>query len=81
MAWHMALQKPLLGWGQTDYDARKRELVAQGRVSPVLLGFNHAHQEWLDMFAKRGLVGVLGLALFLAVPGWLRPRALKYCTN
>lgn len=68
MAWHLALQKPVLGWGQTAYDQHKQALVAAGRVSPVLLDFNHAHQEWLDMFAKRGLVGVLGLALFFAVP-------------
>lgn len=71
MAWHMALQKPVLGWGQTGYDEHKQELVAEGDVSPVLLHFNHAHQEWIDMFAKRGLVGVLALALFFWVPAAL----------
>lgn len=71
MAWHMALQKPVLGWGQAAYDNHKSALVAAGRVSPVLMDFNHAHQEWLDMFAKRGLVGVLGLALFFGVPAVL----------
>ena len=39
--------------------------------------FNHAHNEWLDMFAKRGLLGVLALALFYAVPGGLFWRALR----
>lgn len=79
MAWHMALQKPVLGWGQTAYDEHKRKLVAEGRVAPFLLHFNHAHHEWIDMFAKRGLVGVLALALFFGVPAaayWpLRQRA------
>ena len=71
MAWQLALEKPVLGWGQTAYDQQKRAWVEQGRISPAVLGFNHAHQEWLDMFAKRGLVGVLGLALFFAVPALL----------
>lgn len=76
LAWHLALEKPLLGWGQTAYEEQKRERAAQGQVSPVVLGFNHAHQEWLDMFAKRGLAGVLALALFFAVPAALFGRAL-----
>ncbi len=39
--------------------------------------FNHAHNEWLDMFAKRGLLGVCGLVMFYAVPGFLCGRRLR----
>lgn len=77
MAWDIALEKPVLGWGQTAYEARKRERVEQGRVSSAVLDFNHAHHEWLDMFAKRGLLGVLALALFFGVPAWLYWQALR----
>lgn len=78
MAWNIALEKPLLGWGQVAYEARMHELVEAGRVSPAVLHFNHAHHEWLDMWAKRGVVGVLALMFFFAVPAALYGRALRH---
>ncbi len=60
---------PWLGAGQDGYETLQREAVARGDMPEAALEYNHAHSEWLDMFAKRGLLGVAGLALFFAVPG------------
>ena len=68
LAWHMGLEKPLTGWGLRGYIAEKERRVAQGEVSNSVLQYDHAHNELLDMFAKRGLVGVALLLTFYAVP-------------
>lgn len=68
LAWGMALERPVLGWGQQTYQARKQEAVTRHEAPPVVAYFNHAHNEWMDMFVKRGLLGVLGLCLFFAIP-------------
>lgn len=67
----MGLDKPLVGWGDAGYQAEKARRVAAGEASAALLDYSHAHNEVLDQFAKRGLIGVAGLALLYAVPLWL----------
>lgn len=76
-AWHMFTQKPLTGWGQIDYDAERIKTINEGHTPESLRHFNHAHNEWLDMAAKRGAVGLLGLAIFFGVPGWLYIRRMR----
>lgn len=79
--WEQALAvgqaHPWLGVGQAGYEDLQREAVARHEMPEAALEFNHAHNEWLDMFAKRGLLGVAGLALFFAVPGVLFARRLR----
>ncbi|MDD0811219.1 O-antigen ligase family protein [Curvibacter sp. RS43] len=63
-AWHMGLQRPLLGWTQAGYEQEKHRMVAAGEAPAAVLVYGHAHNEFLDVFAKRGLLGlfsVLGL--------------------
>lgn len=68
VAWAMGLQKPLGGWGDAGYEAEKARLVAAGQAKPEILRYGHAHNELLDQFAKRGLVGVGGLLLLYGLP-------------
>lgn len=69
LAWDMGSDRPWLGWGgQVGYNAEKKNRVATGTHPEILLNFTHAHNEWLDQFAKRGLLGVGVLALFYAIP-------------
>jgi O-antigen ligase len=63
----MGCERPLLGWG-SGYAAEKARLVATGEGSPAILEFDHAHNEWLDMFARRGLIGVALLAAWFVLP-------------
>ena len=67
----------MAGVGQRDYDARRVDDVASGAAPAGILPFNHAHNEWIDMAAKRGLIGVLALMAFMLIPGWLFVRALR----
>jgi O-antigen ligase len=76
-AWADGLEQPWVGVGQLGYEQRQRAAVAQNAMPALAVRYNHAHNEWLDMFAKRGLLGVLGLLLFYAVPGVLFAHALR----
>ena len=68
LAWDMGLARPWLGWGRSGYEVEKARRVAAGQAPAVVLGFSHAHNEVLDLWAKHGLAGVLLLGLFYGVP-------------
>jgi O-antigen ligase len=79
LAWAMGCDRPLLGWGNAGYAAEKARRVAAGQASAAVLEFSHAHNEVLDQFAKRGLIGVAGLSALYLVPlalFWPRRRVL-----
>lgn len=69
--WQLALRlgadRPWLGWGSA-YGEEKARRVQLHQAAPVTLRFDHAHNELLDMFARRGLVGVALLLLWLVIP-------------
>ena len=73
-AWELGHEHPLVGAGQLGYERAQEDAVEQGRVPVLAVEFNHAHNEWLDMWAKRGLLGCVALALFYGVPAVLLRR-------
>lgn len=79
--WKLALEvgeaNAWLGAGQDGYETLQKEAVGRGEMPDAALEFNHAHNEWLDMFAKRGLLGIAGLAIFFIVPGLIFARGLR----
>ncbi|ART46882.1 O-antigen ligase family protein [Acidovorax carolinensis] len=68
LAWEMGRDRPLIGWGRAGYIEEKERRVAAGQAHPSVLEFGHAHNEVLDLFAKRGLLGVLLLMVFYGIP-------------
>ncbi|MDD2545325.1 MAG: O-antigen ligase family protein [Burkholderiaceae bacterium] len=68
LAWAMGRDRPWTGWGRAGYEAEKARRVAAGEAHPMVLQYGHAHNDALDLFAKRGLLGVLVLLLFYGVP-------------
>jgi O-antigen ligase len=68
LAWQMGWDRPLTGWGRAGYAEEKARRVAAGHAHPAVLEFGHAHNEILDLFAKRGLPGVLLLMAFYGIP-------------
>lgn len=68
LAWHMGVDRPLGGWGDAGYTVEKARRVAAGDAQPAVLGYGHAHNEVLDQFAKRGLIGVGGLLILYGAP-------------
>jgi O-antigen ligase len=67
-AWRMGWERPWTGWGDAGYQSEKNRRVAQGSAPAVLAAFGHAHNEWLDTWAKHGMVGVVALVVLLTTP-------------
>lgn len=65
---HLINEKPLSGWGENGYRPAMQELADQGVVDPSAAKFSHAHNEYLDIFAKRGMLGFLSLMALYLVP-------------
>lgn len=78
--WRLALHDgrvhPWLGVGEHAFKEQLVQAVNQGRMPGEAATLGHAHNELLDMLAKRGVVGVLALLLFYAVPALLFWRVL-----
>jgi len=71
LAWQMGREKPLTGWGESGYQAEKQARATRGDIPALLASFGHAHNEWLEMWAKHGALGLSALILLLGVPGWV----------
>lgn len=61
-------ERPLLGWGDTGYSNGQYELAEQGVISFAAAEFDHAHNEFIDALAKRGIVGLAVLLMLYMVP-------------
>lgn len=61
-------EKPILGWGSKGYIELKKQQVANKTMAKSTLHFNDTHNQYLDAFVKRGVVGFLGLMLIVLVP-------------
>ncbi|MEG0973488.1 MAG: O-antigen ligase family protein [Comamonas sp.] len=82
LAWQMGLDKPVLGWGVRGYETEKARRVQAGQADAFVQQFSHAHNELMDMFAKRGLLGVVLLLAFYLVPlaiFWPTRRRMQRC--
>lgn len=74
-AWTMGRERPLLGWSQAGYAEEKTRMVNTGQAPAFIEQFTHAHNEFLDVFAKRGLLGVAALvAMYVVTAGVFWPR-------
>lgn len=71
------LEKPILGWGESNYDVAISDLADQGRAHQVVKSFGHPHNELLNNAAKRGLLGALTLLALYLVPLRLFGRSLR----
>ena len=67
--------KPLTGWGWEGYHIGMQALVDQGEVIQFSAD-NHAHNEYLDNFARRGVLGILSLLALYLVPFHLFAKRL-----
>ncbi|MEG0051711.1 MAG: O-antigen ligase family protein [Comamonas sp.] len=81
--WRLAIrlikQQPFAGWGVTGYIQAKQKMVDQGLAHPSVMEYGHAHNEILDMWVRRGMLGLVSLLLFYGLPlyiFWPTPRRL-----
>ncbi|MGP9571123.1 O-antigen ligase [Halomonas sp. JB37] len=65
---HLIQEKPLLGWGYNGYKNEMLALSDQGFISREIGEYGHAHNEFIDAFAKRGLLGLAVLIALYLIP-------------
>lgn len=65
-------QRPFVGWGTLD-----NYIKLTGDQSDIFRQFSHFHNELLDAFVKRGLLGVLALLALYLLPGLAFYRQMK----
>lgn len=61
-------QRPFLGWGSVQVELEKAKLAESGRIDPTILKYGHAHNDFLDSWQKRGLLGLGALLALYFVP-------------
>ncbi|MFM9816813.1 UNVERIFIED_CONTAM: O-antigen ligase family protein [Spiribacter pallidus] len=64
-------QSPLIGHGENGYNAGLRSLGKEGVILKPASRYTHAHNDWVNVLAKRGLVGaMILLGLYLVPAAW-----------
>jgi hypothetical protein len=77
LAFQMGWDRPLTGWGDDGYKQEKQRRIERGEAPSVLSAFGHAHNDWLEMWAKKGLPGLIAFALLMAIPAISYWRVLR----
>lgn len=67
-AYKLVQEKPFFGWGKEGYQQGMQELSDKGELHVRAGDFGHAHNEFIDRFAKHGLIGFLALLCLYLLP-------------
>ena len=73
----LGYERPILGWGSIEIEKAKAKLAQAGRVNSAVLQFTHAHNDFLDNWQKRGLLGLGALLALYFVPLFFFTKRLK----
>lgn len=66
------IEKPLFGWGYHGVRQSQEQQYKQGIITKAAYDFNsHAHNQFLDEMAKRGIIGLSALLALLLIPLYL----------
>ena len=61
-------QRPLFGWGERGYRSEMASMADRDVIAGEIAEFNHAHNDWLNVLAKKGIFGAIWLFAVYAVP-------------
>ncbi|WFE72457.1 O-antigen ligase [Halomonas sp. M1] len=64
----LILEKPFTGWGSNGYQEGIETLAYNGKINPNVVHYKHPHNEFLDAWAKRGLIGLVVLLALYLIP-------------
>ncbi|APX93249.1 hypothetical protein BWR19_10070 [Halomonas sp. 1513] len=73
----LILDQPYLGLGHQGYQPRMQALVEAERLPAGLDRYWHAHNELLDAWVRRGLLGLVAVLALYLVPLWHFSRQLS----
>lgn len=71
LAISMGTEKPLTGWGENQIQDGRVNYIEKYNFHPFILQFKHAHNDFLNMWASRGIIGVISLLLIYFFPIYL----------
>ncbi|MNL07488.1 O-Antigen ligase [compost metagenome] len=81
-AWQSFTEKPVFGWGNNGIRESQKAQLVRGEISQFIYDFNsHAHNQFLDEMAKRGVVGLGALLLMMLIPLFLVKKRLHQPHN
>jgi len=68
LSWKLGMEKPIFGWGYEGVDVGRKLMVERGEAHITALNYPHTHNEFLEMWATRGIVGVIFLVFIYVIP-------------
>lgn len=79
--WKLALEagqlSPIVGMGYSSFTEYKDQQVLAGRYGQELLRFDNSHNAYANAFARRGLMGLFTVILFLGFPIYIGIHAWR----
>ena len=70
--WENALiaikEAPIFGHGSKGYNQFRDRQVSSGQMAKTTLRFNSLHNQYLESWVKRGIIGFIGLILVILTP-------------
>ena len=79
--WENALiaikEAPIFGHGNNGYEEFKNQRVKSKQMAKTTLGFNSLHNQYLESWVKRGIIGFIGLILVILTPLFFFVRNLN----
>lgn len=79
--WENALiaikEAPIFGHGSKGYNKFRERQVSSGQMAKTTLRFNSLHNQYLESWVKRGIIGFIGLILVILTPLFLFIRNLN----
>ncbi|QLB17527.1 hypothetical protein A6B40_07990 [Mannheimia varigena] len=70
-------EKPLFGHGSSGYEIFKKKQLESKQMAKSTLQFNSLHNQYLESFVKRGIIGFAALMAILLIPFVIFARRLK----
>ena len=79
--WENALiaikEAPIFGHGSKGYNKFRERQVSSGQMAKTTLRFNSLHNQYLESWVKRGIIGFIGLILVILTPLFFFVRNLN----
>ena len=75
-SYYAFLEKPLFGWGWTNFNVAKEFVFNEGDIAPIR-DFGHPHNQYFLFLVETGLVGLLSLLAFMLWPFFVAIRYIK----
>jgi len=77
-AWVLFKSHPWLGAGTGDFMESVYPFVASGLVAPHIAVYDHAHNDYLNIMASEGLLGLIAFMLIILYPMKIYMNALLH---